>query len=525
MTQTSPDETPLQIRCPSCSQRFKVGLEFRDRMVECGACEHRFQITDGVIVRHKKFYPGERHSPVLTRFKRVPMASEMNVGPLYQSAPDPSTFEPVGPQRIIAGIFGVTGIILMALLLMFGAGRGAILDGMPTSNRLVMAGFTALLGFVLLLYANPRSRAKAALVGILLSVGLILVPVFFTEGSQPLVGNGTGPDDTAPPSLEILEDDDVAALREKFGTKPLDEEIIRMSSLGGSSRTLGLWLEGLLESNRLTVRDYLLRVTGADPSSHIYPRDGGNYLMVVTGVEMSLEELVLIASKLGKPGKTYPEIHVAEIRVDNGVFVEGPIEKLTNKDNPAFYELNKRELEAIELTRVSRAVQRLAEAEPKIYRADVTRRLLALLDEKGVDFQGDVARALMTWSSEPGVAGEAAAVTIKRLSDTGSEVPKDLMALAVREKTIEVIPILDELWFKAPTMWETIYAEMGPLIEPAVIRRFPDTSGALRQSAVRLLGKVGGSDSVTALKAAKDGADTELSVLIQQALDAIAARG
>lgn len=525
MSEPSREETPLQIRCPACSQRFKVGVDLRERMVECGACEHRFQITDDVIVRHKKFYPGERESPVLSRFKRVPMASGMNPGSFYQSAPDPTTFEPVAPQRIIAGIFGVTGMILMALLLMFGAGRGAILDGMPTSNRLVMAGFTGLLGFVLLMYANPRSRSKAAVVGILMSGGLILLPVFFTEGSQPLAGNGTGPDDALPPSSEIIGEDDMEALRDKFGTKPLDDEIIGSAALGVTSKTWGLWLEGLLESNRLTVRDYLLRVTGADPSSHIYPRDGGNYLMVITGLEMSLEELMLISSSLGKPGALHPEIHVAEIRVDNAVFVEGPIEKLTNKNDPAFYELNKRELEAIELTRVSRAVQRLAEAEPKVYRADITRRLLTLLDERGVDFQGDVARALMTWSSEPGVAGSAAAVTIKRLFDMGSEIPKDLMLLAVKQKSAEVIPILDELWFKSPTNWETIYAEMGPLIEPAVIRRFPDTSGPLRQSAVRLLGKVGGADSVTVLKAAKAGADTELSVLIQQALEAIAARG
>jgi hypothetical protein len=51
------------------------------------------------------------------------------------------------------------------------------------------------------------------------------------------------------------------------------------------------------------------------------------------------------------------------------LFIEGPIEKLSNKQDPAFYELNKRELESIDLERAKRAVQRLAEAEPKIYRA------------------------------------------------------------------------------------------------------------------------------------------------------------
>jgi len=500
-------------------------MDLRDRMVECGGCEHRFQITDDVIVRHKKFYPGERPNPVLSRFKRVPMASGVNTGAFYQSGPDPATFEPVAPQRIIAGIFGVLAIVLMALLLMFGAGRGAVLDGMPTSNRLVMAGFTGLLGFVLLLYANPRSRAKAGLVGLLLSGGLIMVPIYFTEGSQPLDGNAVDLVDRPPPSLEIPEDYDSAALRDKFGTKPLDDEIIRMSAVGGGMKAMGLWLEGLLESNRLTVRDYLLRVTGADPSSHIYPRDGGNYLMVITGVELSLEELTLIASSLGQAGAMHAEINVVEILVDNRIFIEGPIEKLTNKNDPAFYELNKRELESVDLIRVGRAVQRLADAEPKLYRADITRKLIALLNEKGVDFQRDIARALMTWSSEPGVAGAAAASTIKRLFDSESKVPKELMELAVKEKAEEVIPVLDELWFSAPTMWETMYAEMGRAIEPSVIKRFPETRGPVRKSAVRLLGKVGSRDSITVLKEAQNDADTETSVLIQQSLEAINSRG
>ncbi len=33
---------------------------------------------------------------------------------------------------------------------------------MTTENRLLMAGFTGLLGTVLLVYANPRARRKAS---------------------------------------------------------------------------------------------------------------------------------------------------------------------------------------------------------------------------------------------------------------------------------------------------------------------------------------------------------------------------
>ena len=72
MPESSHDDDLLLIRCPSCGQRFKVEEDLRERTVECGGCEHRFRINDEVIVRGKRFYPGERKDPRLNRFHRVP---------------------------------------------------------------------------------------------------------------------------------------------------------------------------------------------------------------------------------------------------------------------------------------------------------------------------------------------------------------------------------------------------------------------------------------------------------------------
>ncbi len=125
MPSTNPDDSLLLIRCPSCGQRFKVGEDLRGRTVECGGCEHRFRINDEVIVRGKKFYPGERKDSKLNRFQRVPLAMAPEAGGLtpirYAEAPDPTAFEPASPQRVIAGVIGVVGMVFMALLLMFGA--------------------------------------------------------------------------------------------------------------------------------------------------------------------------------------------------------------------------------------------------------------------------------------------------------------------------------------------------------------------------------------------------------------------
>jgi len=533
MSTPIPDDLLLLIRCPSCGQRFKVGDEMRDRTVECGGCEHRFRINDDIIVRGRKFYPGERNSQPLNRFQRVPLPSgesKIGVRPVqYGAMPEPETMGPASPQRIIAGAIGVAGMMLMALLLMFGASSGGLLDGMILADRLLMAGFASVVGVILLVYSNPKARLKAIAVGLLLSGGVVAVPFFFKTGSLPLEHRvaGTARGLTAPPKArpqDPSEDGTIAALRNRIGTGPLVSEIDRLAKAGSGKRAIGLWLRGLSESNRNLVKDYILRVTGADPATHPYPRDGGDYLLVVTGVTQSFQELAQLASVLGQTEKIYPEISVIEVRVNNEIFVEGSIEKLSKKDDPAFYDLNKRELESIDLERVKRAVQRIAEAQPKLYRADITRKLIALLGEDRVDFKGNICTALTVWSEQPGPAGEAALELVKKLVAKNEAIPPAIIALLVKEKNAGVIPILDELWFKNSMTWESLYGDLGQSTEARVIGRFEQSTGITRYSAVRILGRVGGIDSLPVLANAATGGDSELRVLLEQAQKSIRTR-
>ena len=528
MPSTNPDDALLLIRCPLCSQRFKVGEDLRGLTVECGGCEHRFRINDEVIVRGQKFYPGERKDSHLNHFQRVPLAISPEAGGVggiqYAEAPDASAFEPVSPQRIIAGAVGVSGMVFMALLLMFGATRGGSLDGMILANRLLMAGFTGLLGTLLLVYANPRARFRAGSVGLLLSSALLALPWYFTVGSVPLSDLVSGPAASATPAPSGGESAELVELRNQIGTAPLVAETERLSRDGSTKHAVGLWLRGLSEQNRFLVRDYILRTTGADPQTHYYARDRGDFLMVVTGIDQTLAEMAKIAGALGSVEQVYPELAVVAVRVNNESLVGGSIEKLTDKTHSAFYDLNKKELESIDLDRVLHAVQRLADAEPKIYRSDIARKLLALLGAPGVSFKGELCRALAVWSEQPGPAGAAALKEAADLLARHKEVPQDIVALIVKEKNPDVIPVLDVLWEQNPTRWESLYGEAGPAAEATLLRRFATTEGMTRQSAVRLLGRVGGAESVPLLEAAATEANSELKVLLAKAVESIRGR-
>ena len=57
-----------------------------------------------------------------------------------------------------------------------------------------------------------------------------------------------------------------------------------------------------------------------------------------------------------------------------------------------------------------------------------------------------------------------------------------------------------------------------------MIKRFGSSEGFVRQSVVRLLGHVGGAESLPLLESALNGADAELKVLLEKSIDSIKKR-
>jgi len=498
-------------------------------MVECGGCDTRFRINDEVVIRTNKFYPGERNTLELSRFQRVPLSAGKAPPGMdtmrYQEFNNPEQLEPTSPQRIIAGIFGVSLMGIIGLLLLFSSSPGDAFSAMPIQNKLIIAGFVSLLGMILLVYANPRARIKALLVGLVIGTAVVSIPIFvksntlgFGEDDGMVVDRGFEP---LFPEKEV---DPLEALRERFITKPLEDEQERLTRAGSSGQAFGIFITGMIEQNKYTARDYLIRQTLAGVSSHLYPRDESNYLMILTGVEKDIEQVALIAGELGSTIEIYPEIGVIVVRVANEQFVAGSADKLNDNDNPAFYELNRRELQSIDLDRVKKAVERLSAADATIYRSDITKILTELLSNPGVTFHDSISRALLKWAEDPGPAADAALTVLDRYINNDFTTPESLVELVVKGKSPEAISTVVSLWVENPSLWDAYLIKFGTSIEPFVLEYLDSEAAPLRRSAVKLLGKAGSGQSLPPLKKLLDSEDPELRVLAERSIKQIGER-
>ena len=502
-------------------------MELRDRMVECGTCEHRFRVNDEVVVRAKKFYPGERRGTSLDTFARVPRTTSAPSQSTFQTiqyAPEPvhRTIEPTSPLRLVLGFSAVLIAVIVVLMLIFGGSPGGVLYGASQSKRLMLAGFSAVITGVLLIAANPRARGRAMVAAVLTAAGLISLPFIFTNGVS-VIGSGAVAGDDVPepgiPAPEVpksLEDESAEALKREVVYEPLAR------ALETDPKAVGLWLRGLREFHRLQVRDYIVRNSGADPSSHMYPRSA-DYLMVVTGAKGDINDLARLCQRFGEVRRPSDTLPILEVMVKNDSFQEGPLEKLTDPTNPGFYELNKRELESIDLERARNAVNRLAPVEPKFYRKDIVKRMGELIQEGDFAIQFEIGKALPKWS-EPGDGMEAVVLGVLEKIPADGEVPQPLVTFLASRKDMAAISLLDRLWLQDPNKWEENYGTFGPEIEDKVLARFPQTTTVQRMSAVRLLGRVGTAKSVPVLEKAVSEADAEMKLLIQRALEAIRGR-
>jgi len=526
------DTNQLKIRCPKCGQRFNVSPDLRNKMVECGACEHRFRIENEVILRTRKFYPGEHKNAGLDRFARAPIRKSAPVSfetASYAVGATPDEFEPPSIQRVLAGFLGWSLMAIAALGFVLSQGSSGPFGAISTGHRMILAGFVAAIASGFILYANRKNRIKVAAGAIAASLLLCGLPLLIPGPGKPDTTMAPGPDggtpanpspgdESAPPAPE----DRFAKLKEEIRYKPVEDEI--RATDGNAEHVTAIWLRGMLERHKYSVENYMRRVTGANHSSHMYPRGKDSFLYVLTGIDQDIEITAQYCRRLGKVVRVVLPLRVIEVEVDGTLFTESPIERLSNPKDEAFYKLNLRELESIDLKRAEQAVDRLSVAPPINNRADIVHRMTSLLEEAEPGLLGKLGRALERWS-KPGDGAEAA--VLKRafeLKQEKTEIDEGLVAFLVNRKIQEVQPIIHGLWLKNPDNWELLYAKLGPPVEAPMLAAINQPTLATRDSAVRILARVGSPAAIPPLEKLLEINDRKLRTDVTRAIEQIRKR-
>jgi hypothetical protein len=499
-----------------------------NRIVECGGCDTQFRITDEVIIHSKKVYPGEKNEPELNQFRRIPLASVGAPKAMqtinYAEFNHPEQLGPASPLRMIAGVCGVFIMALGALLLFISTKSSSPMGGMPFEKKLIIAGFTSLLGFIFLVYANPRARIKAALIGLLLAAGVFTIPIYIKEQpSKPTKQQSTS-EESDPLPTEVEAGDPIQALRERFVTQPLENEQNRLTDSSRGKKAYGIYITEMLGRNKLTARDYLIRETNANLSSHPFPRSGDNYLMVLTEVGMSFDQVADIAGKLGRTSETYPEIGIVVVKVDNEQFISGSAEKLNDRNHPSFYELNRNELQSIDIGRIELAVDRLADSDATLLRSDITAILIELLEKPRVTFHNSIARALIKWAEDMGPAAEAGLKTLQLYTSKKVSPPEHLVRLVANHKSPEAIPTMISIWENNTVLWDSELIKFGSAIEAPVLERLSSNQASLVRATIKILGQVGTEQSIPELRKFLNEKDPELRLLTERAIQQIEQR-
>jgi hypothetical protein len=528
MDEDQTDPQTLGIRCPGCRLRFSVAPGLMNRIVECGGCETQFRITEEVVMQSKKVYPGEKKETEINQFRRIPMDSD-GTSKDMRSDPyvEPNHTKPIGPaspQHFIAGVSGVSIMLFGALLLFVSSKPDSPFGGMAHEKKFIVSGFTSLLGLVFLWYANPRARIKAGIFGLLLAAGVFAIPIYIKE--DPLQ-TGKNPRFSDKSGRELSGDvvaDPIRTLRDRFVTQPLENEQARLKSSKINKNAYGIYLAGILDRNKLTARDYLVLETLASQSSHPYPRNDKNHLLVLTETEMTFDQVAKVAGTLGKVTETHPEINIMVVEVDNGLFVAGSTEKLNDPSHPSFYELNRRELESIDPERIKEAVERLADSDATLLRSDISGVLIKLLQKPGITFHGSIARALLKWSEDPGSAAEAGLRTLESYSLREISPPEHLVRLVADHKDPQAIPIMISIWEKNTVIWDKELVKFGPSIEALVLERINSKQAPLRRAAIKMLGEIGTASSLPPLRKALGDQDPEVNLLAKRAIQQIEER-
>ena len=519
----------VRIQCPACERQFQVSEDLKGRTVECGGCEKRFVVdADAIVPDRERYFPGDIRKPGLAHYGNAPTPGESAPAVKFETATYSETATaadvvPPTPGRTVAGVVGMIVLVVYLVLLVFGAQGDGSFSEMEREKRIILSSFVGAVGLLLVLYAGIRRRRQSVLAGIGLTISVIIFSITLPEAGPPQAATqnaaaGSPLDNTGEAPARMSEQEAM----KKMGYDPVQRAIGSF----GPEAVWALWAPEARHHFRYQIQRYLQRKTGISRRPAVYAR-GLGCLLVLENVDLQIPELMEFVERFANVEEVYEDLRVLRITVIGENLVEPSTElegRLNDDTHGEFIELNRQELDHINIDRVKDAAQRLSTVEPSRFRPEISGKLIDLLEEDtDTDFRETVCQALAVWSI-PGEGAEATAARIaQKLVAEKGEVPKSMVQLLIDREAPELPTILRFLWRDKPLEWEGELIAAGSQMESVVIAYIESENRILQRSAFTILPRVGTEASIPPLRELLDsvGEQKDLQGLIRRTIEAI----
>lgn len=532
----------IQIKCTSCGQKFAVSESYKNRMVECGACDHRFKVEGAALIRQKKkYYPGERASVNADSFAKVESDSipsqsqqtnELGFQPAqYENHPTDFT-PPLGTKRTFMVILGVALLILFLLIFFLGSRPNGILQNVDEQKRILLAGFITLLSAGLIIGADRR-KLRAILTVLILGGGLCAMPFLIPVEQTPIIVDGASidsqPDDKPEEKMQEEYTKKLEAYKDGIGYRKV---VAERNKVKNPEKVKAIVVRDI-GSHTDTICNYFKYELGLDiaPTSYTSNRqlDNRRVSLILLESDLSTDEIREMTKKFGIPAemsKLHRELDVVEVLVNENLLKNANTKQITDQANPNFFAANYSELSNISRDKQLDAIRRLARVKGSLgLRADIATKLASMITLKDHDKSNEAINALKLWALPEYKLDDKVKSYAAILANRGNlEIP--VMEYLIHKKVPGISDILAVQWLNSNghIVWDDLIKQAGSQGEEALIKALPKADSAHLKAACSALMRIGTKRSIPALTSALKGASKEDAKYLKTTIDEIQSR-
>jgi hypothetical protein len=520
----------IKIACPECKQSFVVSDELMGEPVECGSCQHHFDITpEHQVKMPRDYFPGEK-AKNLEGFKRK-TPETLETAPVnfqaadYDQFTDPNTVLPMTPMRLLCVFGGLLGMGLVMLLFVLGSGEGGIFTDVPNVKRWVLVGFSSMIGSLLVLYGFVKYRVLGIVLTLLFVGGLVSMPLIYPERLTPAASKF----DPADVDLEMhvnLPSEDILRFKSDLGYATVET---LMSEAEYPERVMAFALKGAKPVHLETIKKYLAQslITAEIPRTYEGRKikEEPATLIVYQNARIPLDEAADFSKKFADRIQVRDELQLLEIDVNVDALTTADAKEITDEKHPNYHLKNLEELRSIDPTRQLAAIQRLGNTQVIKLRSDIVSQLIVLLTHQSGEHRAEIVDTLRIWALPDDGADEIVKLQARERIQVGLKLPESYLQYLVEQNVESIGDILVYAWAEDVVVYEKLLLAAGARAEEGLVEVLLELDNYQLESAANILAKVGTSASIPVLTTAHEKTEGELKKTLKSTIDAIQSRG